>query len=113
MAADAETRICTTLHNPNMSTINVSAARAELPRLLDAVENGEEVTLTRHGKPVAVLVRPERLRDPKLQSLYTGADELRALVESGRARPLGSSKGLTRRQADELVVEVRAGRDAR
>jgi prevent-host-death family protein len=96
-----------------MSTINVSAARAKLPRLLDAVKKGEEVTLTRHGKPVAVLVRPDRLRDPKLRSLYAGADELRALVETGRSRPLGSSKGLTPRQADELVAEVRAGRDAR
>jgi prevent-host-death family protein len=34
----------------------VAETRRELPALLDTVERGEEVTVTRRGKPVAVLV---------------------------------------------------------
>ncbi len=45
-----------------MTTMTVSEARAALPELLTRVEEGEEVTITRHGKAVAVLVRPDALR---------------------------------------------------
>ena len=43
------------------------SAKANLSKLLDAVERGEEVTITRRGKPVARLVgaaaeRPRRRR---------------------------------------------------
>ena len=35
---------------------SVAAARAALPRILDEVESGNEIELTRRGKPVAVVV---------------------------------------------------------
>lgn len=38
----------------------VSAARAELPRILDAVAHGTDVKLTRQGQPVAVVVSTQR-----------------------------------------------------
>lgn len=96
-----------------MSTINVSAARAELPRLIDAVEKGEEVTLTRHGKPVAVLVRPERLHDPVGQMSYAGADAIEERLRAAAARPLPPEGSLSIEQAEALVADVRAQRDAR
>lgn len=37
--------------------INVKEARSKLSSLLDRVEEGEEVIITRHGKEVARLVR--------------------------------------------------------
>jgi prevent-host-death family protein len=40
---------------------SVADARAHLPDILDEVEAGKEVQLTRRGRPVAVLVSPERL----------------------------------------------------
>ena len=40
---------------------SVADARARLPDILDEVEAGKEVQLTRRGRPVAVLVSPERL----------------------------------------------------
>lgn len=47
----------------SMSTrMTLSEARAALPQLLDRVGAGEEVTITRHRKPAAVLVRPDTLR---------------------------------------------------
>lgn len=36
-----------------MLTVNVAEAKAHLSEILDKVEAGEEVVITRHGKPVA------------------------------------------------------------
>jgi len=36
-----------------MLTVNLAHAKAHLSELLDKVEAGEEVVITRHGKPVA------------------------------------------------------------
>lgn len=35
--------------------VSVAEAKNRLPELIRAVENGEEVVITRHGKPVAQL----------------------------------------------------------
>ena len=43
-----------------MAQFNVHEAKANLSRLLALVERGEEVTITRAGKPVADLVRHRR-----------------------------------------------------
>jgi antitoxin (DNA-binding transcriptional repressor) of toxin-antitoxin stability system len=37
----------------SMVTVNLAQAKAHLSELLDKVEAGEEVVITRHGKPVA------------------------------------------------------------
>ena len=39
-----------------MKRIGASEARRHLPRLLDRAAQGESLTITRHGKPVARLV---------------------------------------------------------
>jgi antitoxin (DNA-binding transcriptional repressor) of toxin-antitoxin stability system len=36
-----------------MLTVNLAQAKAHLSELLDKVEAGEEVVITRHGRPVA------------------------------------------------------------
>ncbi|MFT4035558.1 MAG: type II toxin-antitoxin system prevent-host-death family antitoxin [Patulibacter sp.] len=38
-----------------MRQVNVHEAKTQLSRLLEEVERGEEITIARHGKPVAVL----------------------------------------------------------
>jgi prevent-host-death family protein len=40
---------------------SVADARVHLPNILDEVEAGKEVQLTRRGRPVAVVLSPERL----------------------------------------------------
>ncbi len=42
-----------------MREIGAVEAKNKLAELLDAVERGEEVTITRRGKPVAKLGRPD------------------------------------------------------
>lgn len=43
-----------------MRTIGAYEAKTHLPRLLDEVEKGERITITKHGRPVAVLIPPGR-----------------------------------------------------
>ena len=38
-----------------MKTVGAFQAKTQLSQLLDEVEKGEAVTITRHGRPVAVL----------------------------------------------------------
>jgi len=45
--------------------VNVYAAKTQLSRLLEQVERGEEVVITRHGKPVAKLVPIEVRQTPR------------------------------------------------
>ncbi|MGI8426666.1 MAG: type II toxin-antitoxin system Phd/YefM family antitoxin [Actinomycetota bacterium] len=96
-----------------MKTVAVSAARAELPALLDRVTSGEEVTITRHGRPVAVLVRPDSLRFRKAGAALASAGRVREALKKGRQAPLPSAKGLTRKRAEDLIAEVQKGRDRR
>ncbi len=46
-----------------MTTVGAFEAKTHLSALLDRVERGEEVTITRHGRPVARLV-PAHETDP-------------------------------------------------
>ncbi len=50
---------CTTTYNFLVAVMTVSEARANLPEVLTRVAAGEEITITRYGSPVAVVVRPD------------------------------------------------------
>jgi antitoxin (DNA-binding transcriptional repressor) of toxin-antitoxin stability system len=89
--------------------VSVSEARAMLPQLVERVLAGEEVTLTRHGTPVAVVVRPDTLGVRRADEALAAADRVRGLVAAARSRAL-PEPAITRRRADELVNDVRAGR---
>jgi antitoxin (DNA-binding transcriptional repressor) of toxin-antitoxin stability system len=93
-------------------SIPVTEARATLAELLERVGDGDEVTLTRHGEPVAVLVRPDVLRARRMESVAGGAESVRELLHRGRSRPLGKPT-LSPERAKELVAEVESGRSAR
>lgn len=47
-----------------MVTINLTQAKARLSELLDKVENGEAVVITRRGRPVANLLAVTTPRQP-------------------------------------------------
>jgi antitoxin (DNA-binding transcriptional repressor) of toxin-antitoxin stability system len=96
-----------------MTSISVSEARATLPEMLDRVLAGEEVTITRHGKPVAVMLRPDAVRARRADQAFAEADRIGDLLREGRSTPLSDGPHLSRRRADELVAEVAADRAAR
>jgi prevent-host-death family protein len=47
-------------------TVSVHEAKTQLSRLLDLLEQGEEVIIVRHGQPVARLVRAKAAKKPEL-----------------------------------------------
>ena len=100
-------RLCTVTY---VSYLNVSEARARLPEMLDRVAAGEEITITRHGEPVAVVLRPDAVRPRRAQETIERAREIGALVAAAREQPL-TSAALAVARAEELVAAVRGGRD--
>lgn len=95
-----------------MVTISASSARQTLPAQLDRVEAGEEVEITRHGRVVAVLVRPDKLKVRRAHGALSRADHIGAMLESARSEPLRPPTVSVER-AEELVEAVRADRSAR
>jgi prevent-host-death family protein len=93
--------------------MTVSEARAALPELLTRVEGGEEVTITRHGRPVAVLISPGSLHSRRAGKALDDAGRLHQLVAEAAATPLPGEGGLSAERAEELIGEIRAARDAR
>lgn len=82
-----------------MERIGIYGARARLSELVDRVEAGEEVVLTRRGKPVARLVRAEE--DARAKTRAIAVKRIRAL-----SRKLDLKIGTA-----ELRKAIAAGRD--
>lgn len=59
-----------------MTTVSLADAKAHLSELLDRVEAGDSIEITRHGKTVARLTAAKRPRQP------IDVDHLRRLTES-------------------------------
>ncbi|OWY59780.1 hypothetical protein B7486_72720, partial [cyanobacterium TDX16] len=105
-------RRCTEPYTRGMATMTVTEARAALPEVLDRVASGEEITVTRHGRPVAVVVRPDALRARRADAVLAQSEQLGVLLQEAARSPL-PRKGLSPERADELVADVRSGRTAR
>jgi antitoxin (DNA-binding transcriptional repressor) of toxin-antitoxin stability system len=104
------------MYNNGMAVMTMSEARAALPEVLNRVADGEEITITRHGKPAAVVVRPDVLWSrARAGSVLADADRLEQLLASAAVDPLphGEGSGITAQRAEELVAAIRAGRDGR
>lgn len=79
----------------HMSSVGAYEAKTHLPKLLERVAEGEEITITRHGVPVARLVpagrsgsRPAQETIAELKAFRRGKRlgklSLRELMEAGR-----------------------------
>lgn len=80
-----------------MRTVGAFEAKNKLGTLLDLVEQGEEITITRHGKAAARLVAPtvdaerqarakaaiERIRERR-KGVTLGGISIRELIDDGR-----------------------------
>ena len=60
-----------------MRSIGAYEAKTHLPRLLDEVEQGERITITKHGRPVAILVPPGTVTTPDAEALMRRFRDLR------------------------------------
>lgn len=93
--------------------MSASEARAALPQILDRVLAGEEVTITRHGEAVAVVVRPDTIRVRRADRALADAERLRGILDRGRSSPLADAPDLTVERAEQLVADVATARSAR
>lgn len=83
-----------------MLSVGITEAKARLSQLVERIAQGEEVLVTRHGKPVARLVAPEVSSDAS--ALTEWAAELRAFRRGrDRGAKLGTGAGST---LSELIV---------
>ena len=97
-----------------MAAMTVTEARAAIHELLERVAIGEEVTITRHGQPVAVVVRPDVLRSRRAEEVLASAAELGAALKALRkhgvelegAADHGVSEALYLRDPDGNGVEL-------
>ena len=64
-----------------MKQVQSSAAKAKFAELLDEVERGETVIITRHGKPIARLVPEQSHRQQEIERAIAGIDALRRQVQ--------------------------------
>lgn len=84
-----------------MKTVGIFDAKTHLSSLVDEVERGGEVVITRHGKPVARLVRTEqRLTPEQVEKRGKALNELR---EIGRRVGLNLTH-------DEIKARIEEGR---
>lgn len=96
-----------------MLSLTVSQARSTLPGLLNRVESGEEILITRHGRPVAVLVRPDAIRNHRARPALDAAERVRTLLIAAAAEPQPTVAAVTAQRAEELIRDIRVARDAR
>lgn len=52
--------------------VNVSTAKTQLSRLIDLAMAGQEIVITRHGRPVARLIGAEAMLAPRKLGLMRG-----------------------------------------
>jgi prevent-host-death family protein len=57
--------------------IQASEAKTHLPQLLDEVEHGETIVITRHGRPIASLVPEAECRQAETDQALAEIKEIR------------------------------------
>ena len=77
-----------------MTTVNIADAKARLSELVELAATGERVIITKRGKPVLELSRPQALPRP------VDLDQLRALTK-GMPRQKQSAAVALRKLRDE------------
>jgi len=88
-----------------MQTVPIHQAKSQLSELIRAVEQGEEVVLTRHGKRVIRLIKEPETEQPSI--------EARRQAILGELEALRSKVGRGKPGFQELWEEHRRERDAR
>ena len=60
-----------------MKQVEAAIAEVQLEELLDEVERGETIAITRHGKPIARIVPDPARRQEEIDAAIAGIKELR------------------------------------
>ncbi|MBI2774283.1 MAG: type II toxin-antitoxin system Phd/YefM family antitoxin [Chloroflexi bacterium] len=85
-----------------MKTLPLSTVKAQLSKLIDAVEGrDEQVTITRNGRPVAMLVSPSEIESWKATMEILSDPEWVADIRRG-VRNLDEGKVLSEREIEQI-----------
>src|SRR5690606_20338226 len=103
---------CTRMYNHAMRRINGSEARQTLPAQVDRVAAGEEVSIPRHGRVGAVLVRPDVLASRRASAAWDRSAHVAALLETARTQPVRTA-AIDDERAGQLAEAARASRSGR
>jgi prevent-host-death family protein len=82
-----------------MKHVGIFEAKTHLSNLIDEVEKGREIVITRHGKPVARLVRTDDKLSPEAVARRQKA--LKELREIGRRLNLNLTHEEIKRRIEE------------
>jgi prevent-host-death family protein len=83
-----------------MKSVGSYEAKTHLPRLLSQVENGETITITKRGKPIAVL-------SPARAVAERGVSAVIAEFRAYSKEQAGKHGSLTAREIKEMIEEGR------
>ena len=75
-----------------MREIQASAAKTHLPQILDEVERGETIVITRHGRAIARLVPEAQQRQTEIDQAIAGLGGLRRRVGRNTVTELLSAR---------------------
>jgi prevent-host-death family protein len=78
---------------------SVAEARAHLPSILDEVESGANIELTRHGRAVAVMVSVDEYQRLRLERVEF-KDAYDRFVKTHRLKQVGLGKSFVKRLRD-------------
>ena len=84
-----------------MKKVGIYEAKTQLPKLVEEVEKGATVTITRHGKPVALLVPTSYDSAFESKPKRTPAEVIAAIREFRERHPADGTS------AKELIEEGR------
>jgi prevent-host-death family protein len=76
--------------------IQASEAKTHLPQLLDEVERGETIIITRHGRPIARIIPEAQRRQEEIDQAIADIEEL--AKQTGKAT------------VEEILSLIREGR---
>ena len=96
-----------------MATVSVSEARAAFAEILNRVEAGEEITITRHDKPIAVVMAPRNVqtRRKAVAEALERAAQIGRDIEAARDEPLSPHGVIAPELAEQWIRELRQERD--
>ena len=85
-----------------MMTLPLYEAKTRLSELLTAVEQGEQVIITRHGRAVAKLLGMDGIEGLTLAEIAARKRAMRRVVEASKGRSLGDM---------DIKATIEEGRD--
>lgn len=95
-----------------MAVYSLSDTRARLAELLTRAESGENITVTRHARPIAVIVGHDRWMKQTAQQAIVDARGLGARMDAARGEPLPAFPSDPGYDYEAHVAEIRRNRDS-